>query len=182
MQYRKLHFHCDFSSKCLHSLVYKVGTKFILFISEVLTYLPSNEKTYCRTKLSSNKSIYSTSSYYTQNRRTSAVWQHLYYARGYLISFQFLVKCQEVSHNKVGEWAKILLCIQDSQIQISGWKLNNQGVFMVFLSCIRKNAGIIWFTDQVITFPSISFPVHCSLISPSFINTQHQALKTSLNK
>jgi len=156
-----------------------VGTKFTLFISEVLTCLPSNEKTYCKTKLSSNKSIYSTCSYYTWNMRTSAVWQHLYYARDYLIPFRFLVKRQEVSHNKVSEWAEILLRIQDSQIQILGWRLNNQGVF---LSCLRKNAGIIWSTDQVITFPSTSFPVHCSLISPSFINTQHQALNTSLNK
>jgi len=75
--------------------------------------------------------------------RTSAVRWHLYFVRGYLIFFQILVKCQEESHNKVSEWAEILLCIQDRQIQISGWRLNIQRVSMVFLSCLRKNAGII---------------------------------------
>lgn len=114
--------------------------------------------------------------------RTSAIWWHLYYVTGYLTSFQILVNCQKVSYNKVYEWAEILLCIQGSPIQISGYRLNIHGVFMVFLSCFRKNAGIILSSEQVITFPSTSFSVHCSLISPSFINTQLQILKTSLNK
>jgi hypothetical protein len=86
--------------------------------------------------------------------RVSAVSWQLYYVIGYQISFQILVKYHTVSHHKATKWAEILLCIQDSQIQIIGWRLNIQSIFMVFLHCLRKNAGIKYSSDQVITFPS----------------------------